>query len=181
MAEESSFEQKRKYWEQLRNAIVHEDNLVNHRLTWTLTIEGFLLTGLFLVQNSVLSNKLSLISICLMEVLLIVVFVGVASICLISGSMIAAAFGQIALIRRAWHEKYPEEKPQSKDKPALPKWFWTSGVLSDDAGPSENEREYPPIMGDFAYSWFNCSQRIPSILFFINVLKLSQCRTTQTN
>jgi hypothetical protein len=87
--------------------------------------------------------------------------------------MISAAFGQIALIRRAWLEKYPQER--RKDKPPLPAWFLASGVLTDDFGGAETGPEFPPIMGDFAYSWFRCSQRIPFILFFINVLAVLGC------
>ena len=80
MTVELDFEKKLKYWEQLRNAIVHEDNLVNHRLTWLLTIEGFLIGGFFVVQSVVLSNKLTIIAIWGIEILLIVIFLGAASL-----------------------------------------------------------------------------------------------------
>src|ERR1051325_3635716 len=98
MAEESLAEQKRKFWEALRTAIVHEDNLVNHRLTWLLTIEGFLLGGFFLVQNSLLSAKLAIRTVIAIESLLTIIFLGSIWICLISGYLIAAAYQQVALI-----------------------------------------------------------------------------------
>jgi hypothetical protein len=55
----TEFERKARYWDQVRNAIIHEDNLVNHRLTWLLTVEGFLIGGFALVETTILAGKLS--------------------------------------------------------------------------------------------------------------------------
>jgi hypothetical protein len=171
MDQEALFEQKRKYWEQMRNAIVHEDNLVNHRLTWTLSIEGFLVAGFFLVQNSVLSGNLSPRRTLAIEALLVLVFVGALCICFISGSMIAAAYRQITFIRNAWRKRYPEER---REPQPLPQWFWRSGALpEDDTG--STQAEFPPLMGEFRYSFLASSQRIPAILFSINCIAIAGC------
>src|SRR4051794_39612203 len=152
MVQESPFEEKRKYWEQLRNAIVHEDNLVNHRLTWLLAIEGFLLGGFFLGQSAVLANKLTAGASGGMELLLVMSFLGECWIAYISGSLNAAAYLQIGFIRNSWLRKYPEEQ---RHIPRLPRWIRGSSVLPEAArenpyqyeeeaeGPSDKLPEYP--------------------------------------
>src|SRR6185295_1750076 len=105
----TSSHDKVEYWEQLRAAIVHEDNLVHHRLTWLLTIEAFLVAGFFAVQTSGLSGKLEAVTMYWLEAILIVVLVFSLWFCLIVSSMITAAYEQIALIKRAWTRKYPGE------------------------------------------------------------------------
>jgi hypothetical protein len=184
MVDESPFEQKRKYWEQLRNAIVHEDNLVNHRLTWLLTIEAFLLGGFFLVQSSVLANKLTGGASSGIEVLLVLSFLGACWIAYISGSLNAAAYQQIAFIRNAWLQKYPEER---RPIPRLPRWIRGSGALPEAARenpyqyegetetPSEKLPEYPPIMGEFRYSYPQSAQRIPFVLLVLNGIAIVAC------
>ena len=43
--------------EVVRTMIRHENDLVNHRLTWLLTLEGFLFAGSGLLWNTLLDNK----------------------------------------------------------------------------------------------------------------------------
>src|SRR5690349_14187228 len=47
---------KLKLWEVLRELIVHEDDLVNQRLTWLFAIHAFIVGGFFVVQADVLKS-----------------------------------------------------------------------------------------------------------------------------
>ena len=173
MAEESLAEQKRKFWEALRTAIVHEDNLVNHRLTWLLNIEGFLLGGFFLVQNSLLSAKLAIRTVIAIESLLTIIFLGSIWICLISGYLIAAAYQQVALIQKAWVSKYPEER-RDRRLP-LHGWLLWGGPQVNEPQEEKTKHEFPPIMGEFEYPYRWSAQRIPLILLAINCFAIGAC------
>lgn len=63
-AEENGGKEKRKDWELFRDIIVHEDALVNNRLGWLLTIEGFLLAGVFIsgIDNPATSRAMHLLA-----------------------------------------------------------------------------------------------------------------------
>lgn len=98
--------EKLAYWEQFRHAIMHEDNLVNHRLTWLLTIEGFLIGGFFVLQNSMLSKHLAALEIVGIEFLLVLILLGAAAVCYISYLMISCAYEQTRNIRELWFDKY---------------------------------------------------------------------------
>jgi hypothetical protein len=185
MEPESELEQKRKYWDSLRSAIVHEDNLVNHRLTWTLTIEGFLVAGFFVVQKSVLANELSPGRALVIELLLAAAFTLAICICWNSGSMIAAAFKQISLIRAAWTKRYPAEKRGVLEP--VPNWFLGSLASPEDAagkesgaptGPGAAEAqhpEFPPLMGEFRQSFLQRPEHIASLLIFFNAVAIAGC------
>lgn len=66
---------KLEYWRELRGLIVHEDNLVNHRFSWLLTYEGFLMGGFFLIQGGLLSAKIPASALICAEGFLIAVLV----------------------------------------------------------------------------------------------------------
>jgi hypothetical protein len=191
MKEESSdwlhrpeFDKKLKYWEQLRNAIVHEDNLVNHRLTWLLTTEGFLLTGFFIIQAAILSNKLPWQAVLVLESMLCVVFFGAALICLTTRLTIATAYRQIHFIKRMWLYKFKNEDrfPGYIDCFKPPEWRLVSG----DDNPQEEDvkkltgsdleeakqPDFPPISGGFKFPPVLNTENIPGILCLVNSLAL---------
>src|SRR4051794_37589746 len=85
-----NFEEKSKYWSLMREVITHEDSLVNHRLSWLFTVQGFLFGGFFYMQGSLLANKLTPPVIIGAEALFITVFLGAAWACIITGSTISA-------------------------------------------------------------------------------------------
>jgi hypothetical protein len=87
---------KLEYWRELRSMIMHEDNLVNHRFSWLLTFEGFLLGGFFLVQSGILSSKLPPGAIVPVETFLLLVLLLSMWICFITGQTISAAYRQTA-------------------------------------------------------------------------------------
>jgi hypothetical protein len=186
-AAESRDERKRKDWELLRAAIVHEDNLVNHRLTWLFTVHGFLIGGFFLVQSAVVAGKLADgFGVVGLEALLTIVFLAGIWICLISGALIAAAYKHIAQIRAVWHGKYPEEKTPLRP---LPGWIFgqdSAGTLPEDAavatpaaaeGAPAAQPDFPPIIGEFRYSYFQNTHRIPLLLMVIDGVIVVACVT----
>jgi hypothetical protein len=168
--EQAKLEQKQKCWEILRNAIIHEDNLVNYRLTWLLTTEGFLLAGFFAAQSAVLSGNLSRKPLLVVELLIIIIFASSLWFCFISGSTITTAYRQIHVIKETWYKKYPEEK---REVPPLPKWFWKDEATANEV--VNKDAEFPPIAGEFKYTYLTSTQRIPFIIFVVNIFAIAAC------
>jgi hypothetical protein len=81
--------EKLEYWETLRNAINHENELVDHRLTWLLSVEGFLLGGFFVAQGAVLSHYVPAWAITAVQLLLIGIFLAALWFCIIIGAAIS--------------------------------------------------------------------------------------------
>lgn len=173
-AENTHFDQKYRYWALLRDAIVHEDNLVNHRLTWLLTIEGFLFGGFFVIQNSMLSSQLTSWTVFGVEILMMLIFVAAWWINYVSGCMISAAYRQVVLIRHAWHKKYNEEVRPPED---LPGWIRRNSFEcgTDDNVNHPGGAEFPPIMGSFKYTYLSNSKRIPMVLLALNTIAIVVC------
>ncbi len=173
-AENKNFDQKYRYWALLRDAIVHEDNLVNHRLTWLLTIEGFLFGGFFVIQNSMLSSHLTSWTVCGIEILMALIFMAAWWINYISGCMISAAYRQVVLIRHAWHKKYHEETRPPED---LPGWIRANSfeLGTGDHINHPDGAEFPPIMGTFNYKYLSNSKRIPMVLLALNTIAIVVC------
>jgi hypothetical protein len=171
----SAMDLKLRFYEQLRAAVVHEDNLVNHRLTWLVTIEGFLITGFFVLHSAVL-DKLRWYEILGLELLVIIMF-GMASwICLICGVMVHAAYRQIGRIRIAWIAKYPgEDRPELERMPAFPvssRRLRHSAPAPSDY-PAEGEApetgpRYPSIIGEFDLYSMLSTQTVPFIFMLID-------------
>jgi hypothetical protein len=158
-------------WQQIRGIIVHEDDLVHQRLTWLLTLEGFLMAGFFVVQSAVFSNKgVSSGAEIAAEGFISAVLTGALVICRVVSKTISAAYQQVWSAHQTWERLYPEEKWPLLETPG---WF-----TSWKAGDEENRRDqsvpvksqFPPIRGHFKHGRFSSTQMIPVILFGINVL-----------
>ena len=108
----------------VRGAIVHEDNLINHRLTWLLVVEGFLLGGFAAVQTSVLSNKLSPWAVGGLEFLLIIVFVIALLFCLAIGYAVAMAQEHHERLKKWWMDTYTSEKQEPINIQPEKWWLW---------------------------------------------------------
>lgn len=91
-------------WKRIRTAIEHENTLVNHRLTWLLTSQGFLFTGFGVVYST--KQTVNLYS---TTILLVIAIVGMA----ISFKIfmdIEGASEQLSELDKWWHMTYaPEE------------------------------------------------------------------------
>lgn len=74
----------------VRSAIEHEDHLTNHRLTWLLTAQGFLIGAFFVAQSSVLQLKNPMTQ-ALCEFALAIVFFAGIRLCMIVGVGVALA------------------------------------------------------------------------------------------
>ena len=178
MVDVTEFERKARYWDQVRNAIIHEDNLVNHRLTWLLTVEGFLIGGFALVETTILAGKLSPWPALVTQLILAVLFLLAIWVCLIVGTMIAAAYGQIGQIYVAWVKEYPNEP---HDKTPLPEWLWKGGALPtmppSTTSPSTPRSlpVYPQLIGTYEYSYWLNTQRIPVIFLTLNAIACAIC------
>ncbi|MEW6139017.1 MAG: hypothetical protein AB1733_12350 [Thermodesulfobacteriota bacterium] len=159
--------EKLAYWEQFRHAIMHEDNLVNHRLTWLLTIEGFLIGGFFVLQNSILSKHLAALEIVGIEFLLVLILLGAAAICYISYLMISCAYEQTRNIRELWFNKYKEERREEQPVPGT--WRPCDPVSSLTI------HDLPTIMGHFRYPRWFTTKSIPLILLLINIILVLSC------
>ena len=169
----NSEERKGAYFERVRSLVVHEDDLVNNRLTWLLTVEGFLIAGFVVAQQSVLSNNQRFAVVAGTEVLFAIIFLGAAWICYITGVNISAAFAQVAAVRVAWVKRYGvERRPQD---PIFPRWF--RDPIDGEKHPDETSpAEYPPVFGSYRYrrchlvlNYLMSATRIPFILLVINL------------
>lgn len=104
----------------LREQIQHEDNLVNHRLTWLLAVEGFLFavsTALFTSQNLTEDAK---------KILFFIIGIFGISFCITSFLGIRAAHNSLKILREKWDE-LPLGSPELK-------LAWL-----------EAQKKYPPI------------------------------------
>ncbi len=187
--------EKWEYWREMRQIIMHEDNLVNHRFTWLLTFEGFLMGGFFLVQNGLFSNKVSMSVIASAEAFLCVIMLLSMWICYVAGRVISTAYHHSAIVYGKWKSVYADEW---WDEEKLPPWFLPIsgdvGVVSTEeikhpqnhhSLASENfevakeaERkvpQFPPLMGKFRYCRFGEAQRIPFALLLINAIAAIGC------
>src|SRR5690242_21704775 len=102
--------EKLKLWEVLRELIVHEDDLVNQRLTWLFAIHAFIVGGFFVVQADVLKSHFPPWSATAAEGVLIAACLCAFITCRTTRLTIGSAYAQIAFARRAWEKKYPEER-----------------------------------------------------------------------
>jgi len=183
-----SSEAKGEYFERVRSLVEHEDELVNDRLTWLLTIEGFLIGGFIVAQTTFLSSEPATSVVAWTEILFAFVFVAAIWICYITGVNIAAAYEQVAAVSRAWEKRYPAEiipvpdYPQWITEPVLPGDHKPNGPnLPKEKAIADAEKgikaEYPPIFGSYRHEkhprikrWFTSAKRIPFILMLINLL-----------
>jgi len=93
-------------WKRVRSAIEHENTLVNHRLTWLLTSQGFLFTGFGVVYSSKNDKPLDLYG---MAILIVIAIVGMA-ISLKIFIDIESAAKQLLDLDCWWHKTYaPKE------------------------------------------------------------------------
>src|SRR5262249_28754325 len=80
---------KKDHWDMVRGAIQHEDELVNHRLTWLFAIHGFLLYGFATAQLAVLNTSATIGSVAFLEILLALVFACAMVLCRVVGFTVA--------------------------------------------------------------------------------------------
>jgi len=173
-------DEKMNYWREMRQLIMHEDNLVNHRFSWLLTYEGFLMGGFFLLQSNLLSNKTSCHVIIVAEIFLLPISLASMLICFISGQTISAAHGQTATVRRAWERRYPEE---GWNAAPVSRWFLplTPDLQSESADQFDPPQGsgFPPILGrtkcETRLDKLGLTLRIPFILCTINLLAALSC------
>ncbi len=118
----------KEHWDMIRGAIVHEDNLINHRLTWLLTSHAFMFAAFAAVQNVVMTKEISRTQIAMLELLLIVLFGYSILLCHSINFAVSLAHKHLAHLRCWWMTTYPSEcrKPIS-----VPKQFIATAYLID--------------------------------------------------
>lgn len=168
------FELKMSYWSKMRDVIVHEDNLVNHRFSWLLAFEGLSMGGFFAVENYLLTKESAVAVVVGAQILLFCLMIAAVWICIISGQTISAAYRQIWSVYQTWIRRYPDEVWPACPVPKwLWPWNWQAPGLELDAAPPNSE--FPPLRGEFSYSNVSRTQRIPFILCVINALAAVSC------
>lgn len=177
--------EKGQFWDRCRAAIVHEDSLVNHRITWLLSTQAFLVAGFFAAQAAVLAYKPAPGAVAGIEFLLAWVLLGAAWVCYITGSTIAAAYRQLSLIREAWLRAYGREAGHPEEP--MPAWLLTDPRAADTtsvaragqpAPATGDPPEYPPISGKFRYSFVCGTARIPFVLLAMDIPLVLVCLVT---
>lgn len=100
-------------WKRIRAAIEHENTLVNHRLTWLLTSQGFLFAGFGLVFTSMKESSLDIIySLLLLSLISLVGMTVSCKICL----DIEGAARQLAELDHWWHKTYAPSAYESSQQ-----------------------------------------------------------------
>lgn len=101
-------------WKRVRSQIEHEDNLVNHRITWLLASNAFLLTGYVLaianLKEELLVEAKELLRLCLYAIPIVGVFISIVII-----QTVSQAFGQINILASWWEREIGD----SLDHPRL--------------------------------------------------------------
>jgi hypothetical protein len=167
------FEEKLVLWKELRSAISHEDDLVNHRSTWLLTFEGFLMGGFFLAQTSILRSDAWPYR-RLTELFLLSILLAGLWICTVTAQTISAAYTQVAILRQVWLTLYEEEKwPQFELKQWFP--FVNREALATLAQRQPDGSQFPPLHGDFKFGFLGGMTTIPTVLFLVNLLAAASC------
>ncbi len=128
------------HFEMVRAAIAHEDNLVNHRLTWLVAVHAFLLTFFAGAQGAVLAQQDQHLRL-LTEILLCIIFAGATWLSLIVGRAVLCANLHIDHLKHWWMDKYPSEKLDERPFDVM--------ALADDTPPQIPPTSYPPICGSF--------------------------------
>ncbi len=98
-------------WKIARDLVEHEDNLINHRMTWLITSNFFLFSAFFVIFNRPTSSQVG--SLRLAEIFLsLIPLVGI-SICWTLWQLVRAATGQVDEVNKWWVKQlnnYPENK-----------------------------------------------------------------------
>lgn len=135
-----------KAWENARGIIQHEDNLVNHRVTAFLTMQGFLFAGLAIGLGGLAADKNAEIRPVIVVFLLVLCVVGYLSPRLV-GPAIRAALRQVEATKIWWYE-FTRELPYRGECPFPPiagrearaHSFWLHLRICDD-------ESYAPDLG----------------------------------
>jgi hypothetical protein len=172
----------KEHWEMVRSAVVHEDNLVNHRLVWLLTGHAFLFVSFGAVQNAVLTNKISSVEHVTLEVVLAFVFIGALAIARVVGISISLATAHNRRLEMWWcgkHDQSTASVDLSKAKIRTWRWWhWWKDVgdslKEPDVLPATDTQ--PPIHGTFInLPWFSSFVCIPIIFILIDALLAGAC------
>jgi uncharacterized membrane protein YidH (DUF202 family) len=110
-------------WKRIRAAIEHENTLVNHRLTWLLTSQGFLFAGFALVftdekRNTEFSSLVVLTVICV---------IGIA-VSIKTYSDIERAKRQLEALDRWWYVKYA---PNTYQRNVMDEWKARNNAIAE--------------------------------------------------
>jgi hypothetical protein len=122
-------------WKRVRAAIEHENTLVNHRLTWLLTSQGFLLAGFGAIYKSGLNTIYDLV------ILAIIAIAGIASSYRILIE-IAAAHDQLSKLDQWWHETHGAVNYEFDQEPRKTAYEWLRKRHPDIQRRSDRESWY---------------------------------------
>lgn len=100
------YERKLELYRTIREQIQHEDNLVNHRLTWVLLSQGFLFTLYYTLFNTILEDFKTFK---ILLFLLIAIAVSGIILSILGVLSIKGAFRAIQHLREFWYSEYKEE------------------------------------------------------------------------
>jgi hypothetical protein len=166
-------EQKNTDWNMARDAIKHEDQLVNIRLTWLINIHWFLFGGFGVIQGALIAARPGFVPILLVQSVVVLFFYIAIRMCEALGQAIDMASAHIAHVKEWWSAKYPEEWLPPRE---VPKAFLLRRprVLSP-LPPGALDCEYPPVCGDFGFRHDTGAWSIPHILARIDVLIICCC------
>jgi hypothetical protein len=188
----------------LRGAVVHEDNLINHRLTWLLVAHGFLITGLVLVQTAALKggqDRPAPVVVVILEVLLVLLFACAIVLCRVVGSAVTCALEHQVHLRLWWMKKYATEERADIDFPRPPRtgiralmFAWLRGepffryMLTNPAVPIHAPAEsrelqpqdthlttQPPLLGSFKIGLWAGVSAIPMVFLLIDMVIALTC------
>lgn len=150
-----------------RRIVEHEDRLVNQRLTWLLTIQGFLLGGFFLIQFEILSLDVPVVTAFALESLLVFLFAVAAFICYVSKATIWCAYHTLNQAEKWWYSTLRVSRPRDTTIPWLGKL--DPAQREGDSTETVTPAAFPPIIGRFKFGLFHHTTGIPVALFVVNV------------
>lgn len=171
-------------WTMVRSAIEHEDNLVNHRISWLFAGHAFLFICFAMLQPALLSDKVPTQPGLTIQMGIAVLFLCAAIIALITQRSIAYANIHSKNLRQWWIDRHNAGEWHYQDRSKFRSLihFFSCGQSNSDFRrvQSSTEQEiddksavspYPPIKGEFP----SRNGSIPAMLAVMDVAILVVC------
>jgi hypothetical protein len=162
---------KEKLWSLSRNAVVHEDGLVNQRLTWLINLHGFLIAGFAGLQGGLFANKCKIdcVTIVVVEIFFVVVFLFAIQMCIRVAASVESAFEHLRHIKEWWYHIYPEERMPPRDAvkfTVLP----VPNKIDCPLPYGYESKRFPPIMGDFGFRFNSGISMVPFVFLYLDIV-----------
>jgi hypothetical protein len=122
MATQTTSEEHRWFWEKIRHIIEAEDIVINHRLTWALVINGFLLAAVASLAVSLQKADHASYRIPILVALLLALTVVGSLVCQVAANLLRVPLHHHYRIRRWWEQYCATNRIDPSHYPPVTGW-----------------------------------------------------------